>query len=58
MMGDPYTLVIALDDKQHASGSLYVDDGVSMAVSTTSFPFFLCWLTDGVNDFNSMDMSV
>ncbi|GLI69804.1 hypothetical protein VaNZ11_014505 [Volvox africanus] len=28
---DPYTLVVALDDKGEASGSLYVDDGRSFA---------------------------
>ncbi len=42
-MNDSYTLVVALDDEQRAFGSLYMDDEVSIAVS--SFPFVLCWLT-------------
>eukprot|EP01093_Parvamoeba_rugata_P010777 TRINITY_DN29049_c0_g1_i1.p1 TRINITY_DN29049_c0_g1~~TRINITY_DN29049_c0_g1_i1.p1 ORF type:complete len:156 (+),score=0.65 TRINITY_DN29049_c0_g1_i1:3-470(+) len=29
MRGDPYTLVVALDAKQSATGSLYIDDGHS-----------------------------
>mmetsp|Transcript_37728 Transcript_37728/g.84060 ORF Transcript_37728/g.84060 Transcript_37728/m.84060 type:complete len:895 (-) Transcript_37728:499-3183(-) len=31
MANDPFTLVIALDDKLHARGDLYVDDGRSFA---------------------------
>ncbi len=42
-MNDSYTLVVALDAEGRASGSLYMDDGVSMAVS--AYLFALCWLT-------------
>ncbi len=40
MMNDSYTLVVALDAEGRASGSLYMDDGVSMAVS--AYLFALC----------------
>ena len=44
LLQDPFTLIIALDDKQSASGSLYLDDGRSFAhegghFSNTTFTF-------------------
>lgn len=36
MMGDPYTLLVALDDRQQAKGSLYLDDGHSFEYQSKS----------------------
>ncbi|KXZ56930.1 hypothetical protein GPECTOR_1g839 [Gonium pectorale] len=51
---DPYTLVVALDDKSEASGSLYVDDGHSFAFQRglylhRSFSFSNLKLTSSVH---------
>lgn len=46
-LADPYTLVLALDDKGEATGSLYVDDGRSFAFQKGQY-LHRC-VTDGVN---------